>query len=72
ECWIAHWHKLLQYADPDISFANLRLKDVHALNLKIQEMACIYGVIEILFVRTPPDVLKEQIVPALGGASPSR
>ena len=27
---------------------------------------------EILFVRTPPDVLKEQIVPALGGASPSR
>ena len=23
-------------------------------------------------MRTPPDVLKEQIVPALGGASPSR
>ncbi|CAE7735510.1 unnamed protein product, partial [Symbiodinium pilosum] len=35
-------------------------------------MACIYGMIEVLFVRTPADVLKEQIVPELGGASPSR
>ena len=38
DCWVAHWHKLLQYADPDISFANLRMKDVHALNLKIQDL----------------------------------
>ena len=34
-------------------------------------MACIYGMIEILFVRTSGEVLKEQIVPALG-SSPSR
>ncbi|CAJ1431494.1 unnamed protein product, partial [Effrenium voratum] len=47
------------------------MRDVQALNLKVQEMACIYGMIEILFVRTSGEVLKEQIVPALG-SSPSR
>ncbi|CAE8635097.1 unnamed protein product, partial [Polarella glacialis] len=43
------------------------------LQLKYQEMVSIYGAIEILFVRTPPDALREQIVPQLGGGSkPSR
>ena len=27
---------------------------------EVQEMACIYGMIEVLFVRTPADVLKER------------
>ena len=34
-------------------------------------MSCIYGMIEVLFVRTPSELLKEQIVPELG-SSPSR
>ena len=72
DCWVTHWQLLLQYADPDISFANLRMRDVDALNLKVQEMACVYGMIEILFIRTPAELLKEQIVPELGGSSPSR
>lgn len=46
--------------------------DVDNLNLKVQEMAGIYGIIEILFVRTPAELLKEQILPQLGGSSPSR
>lgn len=72
DCWVTHWQLLLQYADPDISFANLRMRDVDALNLKVQEMACVYGMIEVLFIRTPAELLKEQIVPELGGSSPSR
>ena len=71
ELWLAHWQLLLQHADPEISFAHLRMKDVDALNLKVQEMSCIYGIIEVLFVRTSGELLKEQIVPELG-TSPSR
>lgn len=71
EVWLAHWQLLLQHADPEISLANLRMKDVDALNLKVQEMSCIYGMIEVLFVRTSGELLKEQIVPELG-TSPSR
>ena len=40
DCWIAHWQQLLQYADPDISFANLRMRDVDALNLKLVGKKC--------------------------------
>lgn len=36
-----------------------------------KEMAGIYGMIEVLFVRTAPDQLKEQIMPELQ-SSPSR
>ncbi|CAK9073958.1 unnamed protein product [Durusdinium trenchii] len=71
ECWLAHWSLLVQHADPDVSFAQLRMRDVEALNLKVQEMAGIYGMIEVLFVRTAPDQLKEQIMPELQ-SSPSR
>eukprot|EP00930_Biecheleria_cincta_P034831 TRINITY_DN24017_c0_g1_i1.p1 TRINITY_DN24017_c0_g1~~TRINITY_DN24017_c0_g1_i1.p1 ORF type:complete len:2972 (-),score=592.94 TRINITY_DN24017_c0_g1_i1:290-8146(-) len=70
-CWFSHWPQLRKLADTSISFANIRLTDVQALDLKVQEMACIYAAIEVLFVRTPPDMLRLEINPELG-STPSK
>jgi hypothetical protein len=44
-----------------------------ACQLKVQQLTCIYGAIEILFVRTPADVLRERVAPRLPEqSSPSR
>eukprot|EP00928_Gymnodinium_smaydae_P097269 TRINITY_DN8767_c0_g1_i1.p1 TRINITY_DN8767_c0_g1~~TRINITY_DN8767_c0_g1_i1.p1 ORF type:complete len:2587 (-),score=526.56 TRINITY_DN8767_c0_g1_i1:159-7616(-) len=66
EVWTRLWPLLLQNADSKI-LAEGRVSDVDRFSLKVQLLTCVYGAIEILFVRTVPEVLRDHVTPRLPG-----
>lgn len=65
EAWVTYWPQLLELANTKIMLGCLKLGDTRALHLKITTLSLIYSAIEILFMRTTSEVLRERIAPRL-------
>eukprot|EP00929_Paragymnodinium_shiwhaense_P072346 TRINITY_DN36721_c0_g4_i1.p1 TRINITY_DN36721_c0_g4~~TRINITY_DN36721_c0_g4_i1.p1 ORF type:complete len:4159 (-),score=1064.84 TRINITY_DN36721_c0_g4_i1:194-12097(-) len=68
EAWRTHWPGLFEAATPR-RLGSL-MGEIGQLNLKLQELACVWGAIEILLGRTVPDFFKQTVKPELPGTAP--
>lgn len=61
DLWASQWERLLERANSAKVLGEANYGNEDLLSLKVQSLTCVYGAMEILFVRTHPEVLREQV-----------